>query len=716
MRRPLNSLIQSSAYAFYKVLTTHCHALKLGTLADVYTANKILNAYTRCKELHIARKLFDEIPHRDTVSWNTMIGGFVNCGNLETACKILKNMRRCDFDFDGYSFGSLLKGVASAYRLEVGQQLHSMVIKMGYEENVYAGSALLDMYAKCEKVEDAYTVFEYLPEPNSVSWNALIAGFSKVGDRSTAFWLLHCMEKEGVRAEDGTFAPLLTLLDDIEFYKLTIQIHGKIVKHGLAFDNTVSNAMITAYSECGSIRDARKVFDGAVGMRDLVTWNSMLAAYLVHEEEELGFQLFLDMQRLGFEPDIYTYTSILSACFEKAHKSHGQSLHAVVIKRGLEFLVPISNALIAMYIKSNNTSMGEALKLFESMELKDRVSWNSILTGFSQIGLNEDALKLFGQMRSLMVEIDHYAFSAVLRSCADLATLQLGRQVHVLAIKSGFETNDFVASALIFLYSKCGIIEDARKSFEETPNDTSIAWNSLIFGYAQNGQGSIALDLFFLMRDRKVRLDHITFVAVLTACSHIGLVEEGLNFLKSMESDYGIPPRMEHYACAVDLLGRARRLGEARTLIESMPFKPDAMVWKTLLGACRVCGDIELATQVASHLLELEPEEHCTYVLLSHLYGHLRRWDEKANLTRLMRERGVKKVPGWSWIEIKNQVHAFNAEDQSHPLCKEIYQMLGELMEEITWLDTDTGLDALISDFDEPCESCDAKLLSAGNF
>ncbi|KAK9032353.1 hypothetical protein V6N11_056624 [Hibiscus sabdariffa] len=663
MRRPLNSLVESSANAFYKVLTTHCRALKSGTLADVHTANKILNSYARCKDLHIARKVFAEIPHRDTVSWNTMIAGFVNCGNLGTACEILKDMKRCGFDFDGYTFGSLLKGVASSYRLEVGQQLHSMVIKMGYEGNVYAGSALLDMYAKCEKVDDAYMVFDYAPEPNSVSWNALIAGFSQVGDRSTAFWLLHCMEKEGVRVEDGTFAPLLTLLDDIEFYKLAIQIHGKIIKHGLVFDDTVCNAMITSYSDCGSIGDARKVFDGAVGMRDLVTWNSMLAVYLVHEEEELGFQLFLDMQRLGFEPDIYTYTSVLSACFEKAHKSHGQSLHGVVIKRGMECL----------------------------------------------IGLSEDALKLFGQMRSLTVEIDHYAFSAALRSCTVLATLQLGQQVHVLAIKSGFESNEFVASALIFMYSKCGMVEDARKSFAETPEDSSIAWNSIIFSYAQNGQGTIALDLFFLMRDRKVKLDHITFVAVLTACSHIGLVEEGLSLLKSMESDYGIPPRMEHYACAVDLLGRAGRLDEARTLIESMPFKPDAMVWKTLLGASRACGDIELATQVASYLLELEPEEHCTYVLLSHLYGHLRRWDEKAMLTRLMRERGVKKVPGWSWIEIKNRVHAFNAEDRSHPRCKEIYQILGELMEETTWLDTGRTLELQV---DPPLLSCFALISS----
>ncbi|GLT56898.1 hypothetical protein SLA2020_319160 [Shorea laevis] len=175
------------------------------------------------------------------------------------------------------------------------------------------------------------------------------------------------------------------------------------------------------------------------------------------------------------------------------------------------------------------------------------------------------------------------------------------------------------------------------------------------------------------MRERKVKLDHITFVAVLIACSHVGLVEEGQEILKSMEPDHGIPPHMEHYACVVDLFGKAGRLYDAKALIELMPFKPDAMVWKTLLGACRACGNIELATQVASHLLELEPEEHCTYVLLSNMYGHLRRWDEKASVTRLMREKGVKKVPGWSWIEIKNEVHAFNAEDQSHTHCKEIY-------------------------------------------
>ncbi|KAK9274261.1 hypothetical protein L1049_019075 [Liquidambar formosana] len=737
--RPLTSVVETSAFAkLCEVSISHGWAIKLGTIRDTYTANNIISGYTKCRELGVAHKvfdemphkdtvswnsmvagytrcgelgvahhLFDEMPHKDTVSWNSMLAGYVNCGSFGTAWELLKTMKRCGFAVDEYSFGSILKGVACASRLDAGQQVHSVIVKTGFDGNVFVGSALLDMYAKCEKVEDAYVVFRRMPERNSVSWNALIAGYAEVGDRGTVFWLLDCMEREGVKIDDGTFAPLLTLLDDAEFYKLMMQMHAKTVKHGLASDTTVCNATITSYSDCGSVEDAERVFDGAVGTRDLVTWNSMLAAYLVHCQGGLAFKVFLDMQELGFEPDIYTYTSVISGCLEEAHQCLGKSLHGLVIKRGLDRSVSISNSLIAMYLKSNSKSMEDALNIFKYMESRDHISWNSILTGFSQIGLSENALKFFGHMRSELVVMDHYAFSAALRSCSDLATLQLGQQVHVLALKSGFESNEYVASALIFMYSKCGIIEDARKSFEATPQDSSITWNSIIFGYAQHGQGNVALDLFNLMRERKVKPDHITFVAVLTACSHIGLTEQGCNFLKSMESDYGILPRMEHYACAIDLYGRAGCLDEAKALIEAMPFEPDAMVWKTLLGACRICGDIELATQVASLLLELEPEEHCTYVLLSNMYGHFGRWDEKASVKRLMRDRRVRKVPGWSWIEVKNEVHAFNAEDRSHLHCEEIYQILDELMEEIKSLDYDATSEIMMQNLDHVDEYCD---------
>ncbi|CAN0889645.1 Putative pentatricopeptide repeat-containing protein At3g25970 [Linum grandiflorum] len=345
------------------------------------------------------------------------------------------------------------------------------------------------------------------------------------------------------------------------------------------------------------------------------------------------------------------------------------------------------NTMITGYVNSGD--LETAWEVFEEMPQRNSVSWNALISGFVKSSLSEDGLKFFNHMRSSVVETDHYSFSAALRSCSDLAALQLGKQIHALTVKSGLESNDFVASALIFMYSKCGMLEEARKSFEETKKDNAITWNSIIFAYAQHGQGNEALELFSEMKgDRyRVKLDHITFVAVLTACSHIGLVEQGRQILKSMESEYGIPLRMEHYACGVDLFGRAGYLNEAKELIESMPYKPDAMVLKTLLAACRACGDVELATQVASHLLEVEPEEHCSYVILSNMYARLRRWDEKAGLTRLMKERNVKKVPGWSWIEVNNAVHSFIADDRSSPRFEEIYQRLDELKQEMKWLE-----------------------------
>ncbi|KAI3732700.1 hypothetical protein L1987_63907 [Smallanthus sonchifolius] len=677
--RPLRSIINTCD----SLESTHCQIIKLGTIGDTYTANNLIGGYVKNQQLQIAHNLFDEIPQRDTVSWNSIITGYVNYGVIESTWAVLKRMKHCGFCFDGYTFGSILKAVASNECLFAGQQVHACIVKTGYEQNVYSGSALLDMYAKCGRVVDAHKCFDCMPVRNSVSWNALISGYVETADRFNSFWLFKSMHREGVRLDDGTFSPLLTLFDSPDLYKLTMQVHCTIIKHGVSSDSSVFNATISAYSGCGSIEDSKRVFDGASGERDIVSWNAMLAACLEQDKRAVAFNLFSEMQILGFEPDIYTYTSMISSCFEEEITNQGLSLHALVIKRGVEHLTPISNSLMAMYSGCNGIYMDYAIRIFDKMEFKDHVSWNSMLTGLSQHGFSENALKLFQIMQSENVEMDYYAFSAVLRSCADVATLQLGQQIHSLALRSGFESNEFVISNLICMYSKCGTIDNARRSFETSYKQNAVTWNSIMFAYAQHGQGQVALDLFSQMEKRKVKMDHITFVAVLTACSHNGLVEKGYTFLKKMESDYGIPPRMEHYACVIDLLGRAGHLREAQNVVIAMPFPPNAMVWKTLLGACRLCGDVELATHVGKLLFESQPYEHCTYILLCELYGHLKWWDEIAVLKRTMKEKGVKKVPGWSWIEVGNQMHAFNAASYSHTRNQDIRQMLRKITDTI---------------------------------
>ena len=526
-------------------------------------------------------------------------------------------------------------------------------------------------------------MFDGMPVRNTVSWNALIAGYADSRKPVEAMDLFLEMQRVGLVPDDGTFAALLATIEGPRWFSLMQQLHGKIVKYGSALGLVVLNAAITAYSQCGALADSRKIFDG-IESRDLISWNSILGAYAYHGMNSEAMRFFVRMMReSGIQPDMYSFTSVVSVCSEHGcDDRQGRSIHSLVIKIGLEGVTHVCNAMVAMYTRFTEYCMMEdAYKCFNSLVFKDAVSWNSMLTGYSHHGLSSDALRFFRCMRAENIRTDEFVLSAALRSCSDLAELQLGRQVHSLVIQSGFASNDFVSSSLIFMYSKCGMLGDARKSFEEADKGSSVPWNSMMFGYAQHGQAQTVTDLFNEILDLEVPLDHVTFVALITAYSHGGLVDEGSEILNTMETRYKIPLRMEHYACGVDLYGRAGQLDKAKELIESMPFQPDAMVWMTLLGACRIHGNMELASDVASHLFVAEPRQHSTYVLLSSMYSGLGMWSDRATVQKVMKNRGLSKVPGWSWIEVKNEVHSFNADDRSHPRMDEIFDMLRMLLQ-----------------------------------
>ncbi|CAN6445618.1 unnamed protein product [Victoria cruziana] len=641
----------------------HCHLIKTGSPPDQYTSNTLLNMYASNGDMSDARQVFDGMPLKDIVSWNSIIAGYVDRGRNVEGCKFLKLMRKDGFGFDQYTFGTVLKSSGSAGDLQFGQQIHSLVVRTGFHGNVFASSALLYMYTRCGKTEDAEVVFDFMPEKNAVSWNTMISCYARNCEGERALQLFNQMEQEGVIPDQATFATVLSSLGDPHSLRLVKRIHAKIVKFGLDFDIIIGNSAITAYSECESIEDA------------------MLAGYVCNDQSDEALGLFAEMQYHGVKQDIYTYISLISACCRFEHSEKGKTCHGLAIKAGLEESTPVSNALMAMYAKF--CMMNDAFKLFDKMQCRDNVSWNSIVTGYSQSGLAEEAMKLYSQMLLHRIRLDHYTFSSVLRCCANLATLQWGKQIHVSIMKLGFKAHLFVGSALIYMYSRCGMIEDASRVFDETSKSGPVTWNSIIFAYAQHGQGKSAIDLLKSMQEMGIKPDHITFVGILSACSHVGLVEEGSYYLRSMDAKYGIKPRMEHFACAIDLFGRAGLLRRAKLVVDSMPFKPNAMIWKTLLGACRVHRDIDLAKYAASFLLELEPNDHATYILLANMFAIHDEWDELAKLKRAMREKGLKKVAGCSWVEVKNIVHTFNAEDRSHPQAKKIYEKLGLLMKQI---------------------------------
>ncbi|KAL6900998.1 hypothetical protein ACP4OV_005674 [Aristida adscensionis] len=674
----------------------HCHALAAAKshaallksgVSSPTPWNQLLTAYSAASPpgpgLAAARRVFGEIPRPDAVSWNSLLAAHVAAGAHPDAWGLLRAMHARGLAASTFALGSALRSAAAARSPALGAQLQSFAVKSGLADNVFPASALLDVYAKCGRLTDARRVFDGMPERNTVSWNALIAGYAETGKPTHAMELFLEMEREGLVPDDATFAALLAAVEGPSWHSLMQQFHGKITKYGSALGLVVLNAAITAYSQCGALEESRRMFDG-IGSRDLISWNAMLGAYAHHGMVVEAVRFFLMMmQEGGVKPDMYSFTSIISVCSDQGgDDNQGKVIHGLVIKIGLEGVTHVCNALISMYIRFTDSCMMEdAYKCFNSLVLKDTVSWNSMLTGYSQHGLSADALRFFRCMRTENIRMDEYAFSAALRSCSDLAVLQLGGQIHSLIIQSGLASNDFVSSSLIFMYSKSGLLDDARKSFEEADKSSSVPWNSMMFGYAQHGQAQTVTTLFNEMLKIKVPLDHITFVGLITAYSHAGLVDEGSEILNTMESRYGVPLRMEHYACGVDLYGRAGQLDKAKELIESMPFEPDAIVWMTLLGACRIHGNMELASDVASHLFVAEPREHSTYVLLSSMCSGLGMWNDRAIVQRVMKKRGLSKVPGWSWIEVKNEVHSFNAEDRSHPRMDEIYQMLGMVLQ-----------------------------------
>lgn len=337
------------------------------------------------------------------------------------------------------------------------------------------------------------------------------------------------------------------------------------------------------------------------------------------------------------------------------------------------------NAIVTAY--AQNDKVKEARELFDNMPQRDVVSWNAILAGYEQNGQGEDALKLFNQMLRSGTIPDQSTFTSILSACTRLATIEQGKQIHTHIIKTIFKSDVLLGNTLITMYAKCGSIDDAHQVFHKMPIKDKVSWTTTIVGYAQHGHSNEALELFRQMEEAGVKPDHVTFVGVLSACSHAGLVAEGWHFFDSMSRDYSITPTVEHYSCMADLLGRCGHLHEAEEMITKMPFEPDAVVLGALLSACRIHSNVELGRHVAEKLFELEPENGANYVLLSNIYAAASRWDDVAALRMKMKDRGVKKQPGCSWIEVKNKIHTFLVGDESHPQTEKIYATLESLAE-----------------------------------
>ncbi|TKY46703.1 Pentatricopeptide repeat-containing protein [Spatholobus suberectus] len=547
--------------------------------------------------------------------------------------------------------------------------------------NVFSYNTLINAYAKHSLIHLAHQVFDKIPQPDIVSYNTLIAAYADRGECWPALRLFEEVRELGPGLDGFTLSGVITACgDDVGLVR---QLHCFVVMCGYDCYASVNNAVLACYSRKGFLNEARRVFRemGEGGGRDEVSWNAMIVACGQHREGLEAVGLFREMVRRGLKVDMFTMASVLTAFTCVKDLVGGMQFHGMMIKSGFHGNSHVGSGLIDLYSKCAG-GMVECRKVFEEIPTPDLVLWNTTISGFSQYeDLSEDSLWCFREMQRSGFHPDDCSFVCVTSACSNLSSPSVGKQVHALAIKSDIPYNRVsVNNAFVAMYSKCGNVHDARRVFDTMPEHNTVSLNSMIAGYAQHGVEVESLRLFELMLQKGIAPNSITFISVLSACAHTGKVEEGQKYFNMMKEKFGIEPEAEHYSCMIDLLGRAGKLKEAERIIETMPLNPGSIEWAALLGACRKHGNVELAVKAANEFLRLEPYNAAPYVMLSNMYASAGRWEEAATVKRLMRERGVKKKPGCSWIEIDKKVHVFMAEDTSHPMIKQIHVYMGEML------------------------------------
>ncbi|KAM6548273.1 hypothetical protein CsatB_019949 [Cannabis sativa] len=574
---------------------------------NIFSWNTILSAYSKTGHLPEMRKMFNRMPARDGVSWNALISGYASFGSLAESVKVY-NLMLCDrtASLNRITFSTILMVASSKGCVDLGRQVHGQIVKYGFELYLFVGSPLVDMYSKAGLIYDAKLVFEKIVEKNVVMYNTMLTGLLR----------------------------------------------------------------------CGLVENAECLFS-RMPEKDSISWTTMITGFTQKGLGREALDKFRDMRSEGLTMDQFTFGSVLTACGGLLALEEGKQIHAFIIRTYPKDNVFVGSALVDMYCKCRNIKYADAV--FNRMPRKNVVSWTAMLVGYGQNGHSEEAVKIFSEMQRNGVEPDDFTLGSVISSCGNLASLEEGSQFHGRAIVSGLVSFMTVSNAIVTLYGKCGSIEDAHKLFNEMKVRDEVSWTALVTGYAQFGKANETIDLFEKMLFHGFKPDGVTFIGVLSACSRAGLVDKGLQYFESMVKEHVITPISDHYTCMIDLLSRAGRLEEAKNFINTMPHKPDAIGWVTLLSSCRNHHNMDIGKWAAESLLELEPQHPASYVLLSSIYAARGKWDDVAKLRRDMRDKQVRKEPGCSWIKYKGKVHIFSADDWSSPYADQIYYELEKL-------------------------------------
>ncbi|XP_065878321.1 pentatricopeptide repeat-containing protein At2g13600-like isoform X2 [Euphorbia lathyris] len=637
----------------------HGHLIKMGVSSERYIAIKLLwGNFDR------ARKLFDEMPERNEVSWTAMISGFMKYGRVKEsmwyfernpfhnvvswtagisgyvrngfsfeAMKLFLKLLESGVMPNNVTFTSVVRACGDLRDFGLGMCVLGLIVKTGFEHNLAVSNSLITLCLKIGEIDlarkifdrmdvrdvvswtaildmddlvEARRIFEEMPERNEISWSTMIARCSQRGYTDESLKLFRQMVQQGIKPTISCFSSIISTLATLEALQAGMIIHGHVTKNWIQNDVFVSSSLIDLYCKCGETKKGRLLFDSDME-KNVVSWNTMIGGYSLNGEMEEAKDLF----------------------------------HAM------------------------------------PMPLRNRVTWSAIIAGYLDCGQFDKVFEIFKEMLLLGEIPNTSTFSSMLSACASTASLGKGKDLHGKIIKLGIQYDVFVGTALTDMYAKSGDIEYSRKVFDRMSEKNEVSWTVMIQGLAESGFPLECLDKFQEMEETStVACNEQMLLSVLFACSHSGLINKGVGYFNSMEAVYAVKPKGRHYTCIVDMLSRAGLIYEAEEFINSMPYKPESNAWAALLSGCKTYKKEELAGRTARRLWEMAEKNSAGYVLLSNIYASAGRWVEVMNVRKLMKEKGLNKNGGCSWVEVKDSVHSFYSDDGTHLQSPEIYEII----------------------------------------
>ncbi|CAD6270817.1 unnamed protein product [Miscanthus lutarioriparius] len=651
----LGACCQSVVVADVKLaLSLHGLAVKAGLDGNPYVGSSLMLVYAKHGRVAAVERVFAGIASgsRDIACWNAMLEGYVANGRGYDAMRTVALMHRSGMTADMFTYISAVKASLITCDLNFGRQVHGLVIHSVIQSNTSVMNTLMDMYFKAGQKEVAVDIFGKIRCKDTVSWNIMISGLTHDEDERAAADCFVDMSRYGCKPNQVTFSVMLRLSGAKESASLGLQIFGLAYRHGYTDNVLVVNAVINMLSQCGLLSCAYGFFCN-LSVRNVVTWNEMIAGYGLHGCSEDAMRLFRSLVCFGARPDEFTFPAVLSA-FQQDHDARNQEqIHASVLKQGFASCQFVSTSLIKAKVALG--SVLDPLKIIKDAGKMDLVSWGVTISAFVKHDLDKEALFVFNLFRADCPEKpDEFILGTVLNACANAALIRQCRCIHSLVVRTGHSKHFCVSSALVDAYAKCGDITAAKSAFTAVSSVTkdAILYNTMLTAYANHGLIHEVLSLYQDMTQLQLAPTPATFVAVISACSHLGLVEQGKLLFSSMLSAHGMNPTRANYACLIDLLARKGLLEEAKGVIEAMSFQPWPAVWRSLMNGCRIHGNKELSLLAAEQILRMAPNSDGAYVSMSHVYAEDGDWQSAEDTRRKMAQNQVQKAQGYSSVEI----------------------------------------------------------------